>query len=376
MWRLASSWFDLVRWSTLASLAIYALVILGLGAAAVSTGSYVVEKLSLVASRAAGIDDPAAALEDAIEELKAVGEATGGDWKATAPTRVAAAPRPVAMSGAGSTLAEIDEATRSGGLGLGTSDGSTFYKGLGGTFRTVCVRLCDGYYWPISFSTTEDLFGRDSMACQQSCGMPARLYVYRAPGGRPEEMIGLGGQPYSRLRTAFQFRVRYDAACSCKAQPWEAEAVDRHRKYAVRAASDEAARKALATTKGSRKAREDAAAAARAEVEAAAAARLAAESSARSTSSVANQAGAAPSPGLPEPRTALVAGASEAVGPSSPAFLMTEAERLRLAEQRAQMEEAMRLGGPGDRESARSVASPSYRASPAPVWELRAFGGN
>lgn len=371
MLRLPSSWSYLVRGSLLSSLALYALVILGLGAAVVFTAGHVMEKVTLAAARAAGIDDPATTLDDAIDELKAVGEVAGGDW--AAPIRVSAPPTPVPMSGAGSTLVEIDEATRSGGLGERTSDGSAFYRGVGGTFRTVCVRLCDGYYWPISFSTTESHFARDSAVCEQSCGVPARLYIYRAPGGRPEEMTSLRGQPYARLRTAFQFRVRYDATCRCKAQPWEAAEVDRHRTYAVAEAADEAARKALATTKGPRKAREDAAAAARAEVEAAAAARLATEA-ALSAPRPPDPASSGSSAALAVPDAALVARASEAIGPSAP--VMTEAERSRLAEQRAQMEEAMRLGGPGDRDSARSAANPNYRAAPAPIWELRAFGGN
>ena len=104
------------------------------------------------------------------------------------------------------------------------------------TYRTVCVRLCDGYFWPISFATTDDNFKRDRQACEKSCGSPAKLYVYRNPGGDIEDMRDLDGQPYTRLKTANLFRTTYQASCKCKADPWEQEAKDQHRLYALDAA--------------------------------------------------------------------------------------------------------------------------------------------
>ena len=91
------------------------------------------------------------------------------------------------------------------------------------TFRTMCVRLCDGYYWPISFATHEARFARDSASCSKSCGAPAALYYYPNPGGEPEDMVSLQGVPYKNLGTAFLFRSRYDAGCKCRPHPWEGE---------------------------------------------------------------------------------------------------------------------------------------------------------
>jgi hypothetical protein len=34
-----------------------------------------------------------------------------------------------------------------------------------GTFRTVCVRTCDGYYFPISYSTVPNRFTDDQNTC-------------------------------------------------------------------------------------------------------------------------------------------------------------------------------------------------------------------
>jgi len=101
------------------------------------------------------------------------------------------------------------------------------------TFATVCVRLCDGFYFPVSFATTPDNFGRDERKCQSSCGSQARLFVYNSPGGSPEDMRDVRGQPYSRLPTAFLYRTAYNESCKCKPHPWEQEATDRHRMYAL-----------------------------------------------------------------------------------------------------------------------------------------------
>lgn len=114
-----------------------------------------------------------------------------------------------------------------------------FHNGASDTYRTYCVRLCDGFYWPISFSTTSDRFDRDAAVCNSACGAPARLFVHGMPGGGPGTMVSLEGVRYASLKTAFHFRTRYDAQCRCQPQPWEAAATDRHRLFAAA----EAARK-------------------------------------------------------------------------------------------------------------------------------------
>lgn len=102
----------------------------------------------------------------------------------------------------------------------------------GGAYRTVCVRLCDGYYWPIGFASDSADLARDNAKCEQSCSMPAKLYYAPMPS-EASELIDLNGQPYTRLGTAFQYRVTYNASCKCRAHPWEAEAQAMHRVYAT-----------------------------------------------------------------------------------------------------------------------------------------------
>lgn len=85
------------------------------------------------------------------------------------------------------------------------------------TYRTVCVRLCDGYYFPVSFSTLPNHFARDTEACQSKCAAPSELYFYQNPGGSVNQMVSQSTQqPYTSLRTAFRYRKEFVAGCSCK----------------------------------------------------------------------------------------------------------------------------------------------------------------
>ncbi len=83
-------------------------------------------------------------------------------------------------------------------------------------YKTVCVRLCDGFYYPVSYSTYPSRFSQDVTQCQQNCAAPAELYVFRNPGGEIEQAISLTGSPYKDLPVAFKYRKSYTAGCSCK----------------------------------------------------------------------------------------------------------------------------------------------------------------
>jgi uncharacterized protein DUF2865 len=114
-------------------------------------------------------------------------------------------------------------------------------QAAGETYRTMCVRLCDGYYWPVSFATGKDRFGHDAGMCARSCDGSVALYYYPNPGGEVDDMVSLDGKPYKSLGTAFLYRATYDPACKCRAHPWEESAIERHKGYArsgeVRAAA-------------------------------------------------------------------------------------------------------------------------------------------
>jgi hypothetical protein len=92
-----------------------------------------------------------------------------------------------------------------------------------GTFRTVCVRTCDGAYFPVSFATVPARFPDDDKTCKQLCpAAEATLYTYRNPGEDMNQAVSISGQQYTALPTAFKFRSEFNPSCSCKAagQTW------------------------------------------------------------------------------------------------------------------------------------------------------------
>jgi hypothetical protein len=92
-----------------------------------------------------------------------------------------------------------------------------------GTYRTVCVRTCDGGYFPISFATMPARFPDDEKACKALCpATEANLYAYRNPGEDMNQAVSIGGQPYASSPNAFRFRQEFNPSCACKAagQTW------------------------------------------------------------------------------------------------------------------------------------------------------------
>lgn len=87
-----------------------------------------------------------------------------------------------------------------------------------GTYRTLCVRTCDGYYFPISFSTNQSRFESDATQCHQMCpGSETALYFHPMPSGDAETSISLRtGEPYADLPNAFSYRKSVKPECSCR----------------------------------------------------------------------------------------------------------------------------------------------------------------
>ena len=61
-----------------------------------------------------------------------------------------------------------------------------------GTFHTVCVRTCDGYYFPISYSTVPSRFADDERSCQRLCpAAEVALYSFHNPGEDMEQAVSV-----------------------------------------------------------------------------------------------------------------------------------------------------------------------------------------
>jgi hypothetical protein len=93
----------------------------------------------------------------------------------------------------------------------------------GNTYRTLCVRTCDGYYFPISYSALPSKFDEDSKACQAMCpASEAALYSHRNPGEDVAQAVSIAGRPYTELPNAFAYRKTFNPSCSCRGvgQTW------------------------------------------------------------------------------------------------------------------------------------------------------------
>ncbi len=109
----------------------------------------------------------------------------------------------------------------------------------GGKYTTMCVRMCDGFYFPISHSTSRGGFSRDAAACQDRCAnVEARLFYRPASSSEMKDAVDLTGRVYGRLPIAFKHRKTYVKGCTCRPAPWSAAERVRHRSYAVAAGVD------------------------------------------------------------------------------------------------------------------------------------------
>jgi hypothetical protein len=91
------------------------------------------------------------------------------------------------------------------------------------TYKTVCVRTCDGFFFPVSPSTVPSRFPDDERTCKQLCpAAEAALYAFRYPGEDINQAVSISGQPYTSLPNAFKYRQEFNPQCSCKAagQSW------------------------------------------------------------------------------------------------------------------------------------------------------------
>lgn len=92
-------------------------------------------------------------------------------------------------------------------------DTMTTFRATGGS-RLVCVRSCDGYFFPLN----NDPEGRAKAAdlCRALCPN-AEVSVYRAPqDGGIEQAVSETGKPYMQLATALRYTKTLDPSCSCR----------------------------------------------------------------------------------------------------------------------------------------------------------------
>lgn len=145
----------------------------------------------------------------------------------------------LARNGCGENYAREDESRRrsTSVFSFWQDDDSSFDRGYANTqpdqsalpfasYRTMCVRVCDGFYFPISFSTLGSRFAEDEAKCKDQCAAPAQLYIYKNPGEEVEQMVSLNGEPYNNLKNAWRHRKQYIRGCSCKPEEYSQHEID------------------------------------------------------------------------------------------------------------------------------------------------------
>jgi hypothetical protein len=86
-------------------------------------------------------------------------------------------------------------------------------------YRTLCVRTCDGAFFPISPSSPPANFRRDAAQCQRMCpGTETELYYSRLSEEAEDMVSTITGQPYRESPNAFAYRNRpsgQKGQCGC-----------------------------------------------------------------------------------------------------------------------------------------------------------------
>ncbi|MGC2785471.1 MAG: DUF2865 domain-containing protein [Roseiarcus sp.] len=97
----------------------------------------------------------------------------------------------------------------------------------------VCVRTCDGSFFPVSYSGAGSRADSLEEVCRALCPN-ADMALYSFPfGGTIEEAASPTGEPYANLPNAGKFEKTFDPNCSCrrKGQSWAEALADAEARY-------------------------------------------------------------------------------------------------------------------------------------------------
>lgn len=104
-----------------------------------------------------------------------------------------------------------------------------------GNLRTVCVRTCDGGFFPISSGATPLDFRRDQKVCEMMCPQTQTELFYQSmtSGQETDQMTStVTGRPYFELQNAFSYRTRdlsKQGACGCNLSAYYQEMIKREK---------------------------------------------------------------------------------------------------------------------------------------------------
>jgi hypothetical protein len=82
--------------------------------------------------------------------------------------------------------------------------------------KAVCVRLCDGAFFPLSYSAGRRDNDQLTELCRAQCPYAqTSVYTY-SPSRDIVDAVSLSGEPYTSHPNALRFRKVYDASCTCR----------------------------------------------------------------------------------------------------------------------------------------------------------------
>lgn len=138
----------------------------------------------------------------------------------TVMSRLNSAQRDLARAG-GSRRSTANNAERSrlytqlrrNGCSIPTTRGSQW---AGSGYRTLCVRTCDGYYFPISFAAARGRIKTDEMVCKSMYGGANAELFYHNNGRGPEDAVSASGQRLESQPYAFSYRETFKDSCQAE----------------------------------------------------------------------------------------------------------------------------------------------------------------
>ncbi len=89
-----------------------------------------------------------------------------------------------------------------------------------GAGRAMCVRLCDGFYWPVNRIGLDHKKTKNKAICQNSCSATTHVYYAGGTGDAGQSMRDYRGNRYRDLKNAFVYRKKLSRTCRCRPEPW------------------------------------------------------------------------------------------------------------------------------------------------------------
>ncbi len=84
--------------------------------------------------------------------------------------------------------------------------------------KAVCVRTCDGAFFPISYTATRGRLGNLQQLCSALCpNAETELFTY-ALNREIDDSVSASGKPYKSMPYAGKYRTKFDSTCTCKGQ--------------------------------------------------------------------------------------------------------------------------------------------------------------